>query len=148
MPLPALTERVSRLRAEAVPFDATRQVWRVAPAAHAIDVRSPLIFNKTTRREIYDDALAAVTGVDDVLLWNARGEYTESTRANLVLDIDGVRVTPPIASGLLPGVMRGELLRRGDVVERVVFVDDLARASRIWLVNSLRGWIDVDVAGR
>ncbi|HTV01978.1 MAG TPA: chorismate-binding protein [Luteitalea sp.] len=137
-------DRHGDVRAEAVPFDATRQVWRVLPAAHAIDVRSPLIFNKTTRREAYDDALAAAPGVDDVLLWNARGEFTESTRANLVLELDGARVTPPIASGLLPGVLRGELLRRGDVREQVVRLGDLRRASRIWLVNSLRGWIDVD----
>ena len=54
-------------------------------------------------------------------------------------------VTPPVASGLLPGVFRQELLTRGRVEERVVRVDELARAPRIWLVNSLREWIDVEL---
>ena len=56
-----------------------------ASASHAtpVDTRSPLLFNKTTCRDVYDDApRAASSDVDDVLLWNARGELTESSVAN------------------------------------------------------------------
>jgi para-aminobenzoate synthetase/4-amino-4-deoxychorismate lyase len=135
--------RDGALRVEAVPFDPSPQAWRVGLAREPIDPRSPLVFNKTTCRAAYDDALASVPGVDDVLLWNARRELTEATRASLIAVIDGIAVTPPLACGLLPGVMRGELLTRGDVEERVLRIDDLRRASEIWLVNSLRGRIDV-----
>jgi para-aminobenzoate synthetase/4-amino-4-deoxychorismate lyase len=135
--------RDGAMRVEAVPFDPSPQVWRVGLAREPIDPRSPLVFNKTTCRAAYDDALATVAGVDDVLLWNARGEVTETTRASLIAVIDGIAMTPPLACGLLPGVMRGELLTRGDVEERVLRIDDLRRASEIWLVNSLRGRIDV-----
>ena len=135
--------RDGTVRGEAVPFDPSPQTWRVALAREPVDVRSPLVFNKTTCRAFYDVAVAAVPEVDDVLLWNARGELTEATRANLIAVIDGVPVTPPISSGLLPGVMRGDLLTRGDVEERVLRIGDLRRASAIWLVNSLRGRIDV-----
>ena len=110
-----------------------------------VDARSPLLFNKTTCRDVYDAARAARPGADDVLLWNAHREVTESTMASLVVELDGQRVTPPIACGLLPGVLRAELLAQGEIVERVVSIDDLARASRLWLVNSLRGWIDVNL---
>lgn len=138
--------RDGALRVEAVPFDPSPQVWRVGFAREPIDLRSPLVFNKTTCRAAYDAALAAVPGVDDVLLWNARGELTETTRASLIAVIDGIAVTPTLACGLLPGVMRGELLTRGDVEERVLRADDLRRASAIWLVNSLRGRIEVTLA--
>jgi para-aminobenzoate synthetase/4-amino-4-deoxychorismate lyase len=138
-------DRQGGVRAEAVPFVGDARRWRVGVAAAPVDTRSPLLFNKTTRRDIYDEARAASPGMDDVLLWNGRGELTEGTLANLVLELDGVRVTPPLSCGLLPGVFRQELLTRGEVQERVVRVDEVARATRLWLVNSLREWIDIEL---
>ncbi|MGV3516254.1 chorismate-binding protein [Luteitalea sp.] len=143
-------DRTGVVDAEAVAFarEDPARVRRVALAPTPVDTRSPLLFNKTTRREVYDEARAARPDVDDVLLWNARGELTEGTIANLVVELDGVRVTPPIASGLLPGVFRADLLARGEIEERVVLVSDLARASRLWLVNSLREWMPIAWDGR
>jgi para-aminobenzoate synthetase/4-amino-4-deoxychorismate lyase len=142
-----LLDRRGGVRSEIVPFTPEARPWRVAMAAAPIDTRSPLLFNKTTRREVYDQARGSAPEADDVLLWNVRGELTEATIANLVIEFDGQRVTPPVSCGLLPGVFRHELLTRGAIVERVVRVDDLARASRIWLVNSLREWIDAELVG-
>ncbi|HEX6829822.1 MAG TPA: aminotransferase class IV, partial [Burkholderiales bacterium] len=110
----------------------------IAPAP--VDSRSVFLYHKTTRRELYEQARAAWPGCDDVLLWNERGEVTESTIANLVLRLDGELVTPPLSSGLLPGVMRGWLLARGVIRERPVRRADLARCRRIYLVNSVRRW--------
>jgi para-aminobenzoate synthetase/4-amino-4-deoxychorismate lyase len=78
--------------------------------------------------------------VDDVLLWNEDGEVTESTIANLVVEIDGELITPSLSSGLLPGTMRARLLRDGRIREGVVRRDDLPRCTALWLVNSVRGW--------
>jgi para-aminobenzoate synthetase/4-amino-4-deoxychorismate lyase len=129
------------------------RTWRVALAASPIDSANALLRHKTTDRALYEAMRrdvrgpqgSAPQGIDDVILWNERGEVTESTIANVVAEIDGVRVTPPVTSGLLPGVYRGELLDANEIRERVVTKDDLARASRVWLVNSLRGWIHVEV---
>ena len=63
-----------------------------------------------------------------------------------MVEIDGVRVTPPLASGLLGGAFRGELLDSKQIYERVLTRDDVTRASRIWLINSLREWIDAVLA--
>ncbi|MBI4266667.1 MAG: aminotransferase class IV [Acidobacteria bacterium] len=115
--------------------------WRVALASSPIDDRDPFLFHKTTNRAMYDAARAARPDADEVLLWNQRGEITEATIANVVAELDGVRVTPPVSSGLLPGVCRAELLEAGLLRERVLTKDDFVRASRIWLINSLRGWI-------
>ncbi len=117
-------------------------VWRIAFANVPVDDRDPRLFNKTTAREPYEIARRSRPDVDDVVLWNARNEVTESTIANIVAEVDGVRCTPPVSCGLLAGVLRGELVESGEVRERVITRGQLARASHVWLVNSLRGWIE------
>jgi para-aminobenzoate synthetase / 4-amino-4-deoxychorismate lyase len=138
-------DRHGAISVEAKPFAPDTRRWRVTLAATPVDTRSPLLFNKTTCRDLYRDAHAAAPTFDDVLLWNARGELTEACVANVVVALDGRRVTPPITCGLLPGVFRAQLLAEGSVEEGIVLVDDLKRATGLWLVNSLREWIDIDL---
>ncbi|RKU03710.1 aminodeoxychorismate synthase component I [Burkholderia sp. Nafp2/4-1b] len=105
-----------------------------------------LLLHKTTRRAEYDRAwqAAEALGGFDMLFVNERGEVTEGGRSNLFVKLDGQWVTPPLASGVLPGVMRGVLLddRAFGAVERVVTLDDLARAQALLLTNALRGALD------
>jgi para-aminobenzoate synthetase/4-amino-4-deoxychorismate lyase len=105
-----------------------------------VDSRDPLLFHKTTHRALYQQAAASRPDRDDVLLVNERGELTESTIANLVVEMDGARWTPPLDSGLLPGVLRADLLSRGEIRERILRPEDLSRADAIWLINSVRKW--------
>jgi para-aminobenzoate synthetase / 4-amino-4-deoxychorismate lyase len=123
----------------------TNRVWRVAFAFEPIDQRDPFLFNKTTRRTVYDNARRAQPDVDDVILWNQRHEVTESTIANVVVEIEGQRYTPPLECGLLGGVLRAELLEAGTIRERVITRDEFTAAPRVWLINSLREWIDARV---
>jgi para-aminobenzoate synthetase/4-amino-4-deoxychorismate lyase len=120
----------------------TQRPWRVTFASTPVDTSDLRLFHKTLDRTIYDAARAARPDVDDVLLWNASGEVTEATLANLVVQLDGRRVTPPVSCGLLPGTFRADLLARGEICERILTKDDVRRAARVWLVNSLRGWMD------
>jgi para-aminobenzoate synthetase/4-amino-4-deoxychorismate lyase len=119
-----------------VPDDTLR---RVCLAPEPITRDELFLYHKTTHRVVYERALAACPGEDDVLLWNEAGELTESCRANLVLELDGEFVTPPVSSGLLPGTYRAWLLETGRVREQVVGISDLARCTGLWLVNALRG---------
>jgi para-aminobenzoate synthetase/4-amino-4-deoxychorismate lyase len=112
----------------------------VALADEPVSSSDVFLFHKTTRREVYERARARRPDVDAVLLWNERGEITEATEANVVCELKGARVTPPLESGLLPGVLREELLERGAIREQVIRKDDLPRVDRIWLISSLRGW--------
>jgi len=98
------------------------------------------LYHKSTRREPYARRAAARPDCGDVLLVNERGEVTESTIANVVVEITGRRWTPPLACGLLPGVLRAELLHTGEVEERVLTMEDVRGADALWLVSSLRGW--------
>ena len=75
-------------------------------------------------------------------MWNPSGEITEGTIANLVADVDGRRVTPPVECGLLPGTLRAELLARGEIVEGRIAVARFLQAPRVWAINSVRGWRD------
>jgi len=113
---------------------------RVKFAATPIDSNNPFLYHKTTHRKVYDDALASVSDCDDVLLWNERGEITESTIANIVLEIEGKMYTPPVSCGLLAGTFRGVLLKEGLLTERVMTREDVQNAAQLFLINSVRKW--------
>ena len=125
---------------------ASGRPWQVAMAAAPVDDTDPFLRIKTTRRQVYDAARQARPEVDDVVLWTRSGEITESTIANVVVELDGALYTPPATSALLPGVFREELVRSGRVRERVILKHEAVSASRLWLVNSLREWIDAEWA--
>lgn len=124
------------------PFEGTTPPWRVAFAGAPVDARDPRLAVKTTARAPYDAARRSRPDVDEVLLWNEDGEVTEFTIGNVVAEIDGVKCTPPLRCGLLPGVLRAEVIEQGEVEERVLTRGMVARAPRLWLINSLRGWVE------
>ncbi len=126
------------------PFGATR---RVALARAPVDACDPFLAHKTTRRDIYTRAQATRPDVDDVILWNTRGEITESTIANVVVEIDGTRWTAPRTCGLLPGIARGRLIAAGTVRERPIAVAELKTATGVWLVSALRGEVEATLVG-
>lgn len=135
-----------RLRTSHEDLATAARPLRVALAGEPVDAGDVFLYHKTTHRAVYEAARAAAPDAGDVILWNARGEVTESTIANVVVEIEGEKVTPPVPCGLLGGAMRAHLLADGAVREGVVTVDALRRARRFWLVNSVRGWMDADWA--
>jgi len=84
---------------------------------------------------------AARVGAWEALLTTEEGEFTEGTISNLFCVTDGELVTPPVERGLLPGIVRGELLaelteRGAPFVERRLESGDLARSSEVFLTNT------------
>ena len=110
-------------------------------ATEPVDASNVFLYHKTTQRQVYDEALQAVSDSDDVLLWNKDGFITESTSANVVVEIDGEYFTPPVSCGLLAGTYRQWLLQQGEIQERAIRVDELSEHSKITLINSVRGRI-------
>ncbi|ACG75198.1 conserved hypothetical protein [Anaeromyxobacter sp. K] len=131
-----------RLTVEALPLPSSRPL-RAALARDPVDAADPFLRFKTSRREPFERARAGRPGADEVVLWNERGELTETTTGNLVLERGGRRVTPPLTAGLLPGTFRAHLLEAGELAEAVLTVADLSRAGRIWQVSSVRGWVEL-----
>jgi para-aminobenzoate synthetase/4-amino-4-deoxychorismate lyase len=111
---------------------------RVTLAQAPVRPDDRFLFHKTTNRRVYESA--RMDGYDDVILWNTRGELTESTTANLIVELpDGTMATPPVSCGLLAGTARADALHSGSAVERIVTVAELHAARRVWLTNSVHG---------
>jgi para-aminobenzoate synthetase / 4-amino-4-deoxychorismate lyase len=133
-------DRTGRVTASSSPLAPGPDVVRIAvDTVDPVDPTDPMLFHKTTRRRRYDDALARHPDADDVVLTNTRGELTESTIANVIARIDGAWITPPLGSGLLPGVGRGIALEERWVREGVLRAEDLAGADEIALISDVRG---------
>jgi para-aminobenzoate synthetase / 4-amino-4-deoxychorismate lyase len=104
-----------------------------------IERSDPLLYHKTTKRSVYEEAIARHPGADDVILVNDDGEVTETSIANLLVRIGGRWFTPPVGAGCLPGVARASLVAAGDVEERPITVEELLAAEVVERVNALRG---------
>jgi para-aminobenzoate synthetase/4-amino-4-deoxychorismate lyase len=136
--------RDGRTTVDSLPLDSLTPPLPFALATEPVDRDDVLLHHKTSRRGMFERQAAAHPGAWDVLLRNREGELTEFTRGNVVLEIDAGRWTPPRDSGLLGGVFRQHLLDRGEVAERVLGLEDLAGATRVWFINSLREWVRME----
>lgn len=134
--------RSGAVKVDAEPAAPARRM-RIGFAREPVDENDPFLYHKTTHRALYEEAMASRPDCDDVLLWNRRGEITESTRANVVLEIDGKSLTPPVCSGLLAGTMRAHVIAEGQIHEAPLTKADVRRAESVRLINSVRKWIDV-----
>jgi para-aminobenzoate synthetase/4-amino-4-deoxychorismate lyase len=128
------------VRVERAPHHPRPLPLRVGLASGPIDDTDVFYFHKTTNRRAYESQRLA--GVDETILWNRQNQVTEGVTSNVVVKLADALLTPPVHCGLLAGTYRAELLARGEIVERPVSVDDLRRADRIWLINSVQGWQD------
>ena len=136
--------KAGRLEADTSRIEIDDRFRQVALATQASDSSDRFLFHKTTRRDFYTTQLAARTDCDDIIFWNERGEITESTIANVVVEIDGELFTPPITAGLLAGTFRDHLLAEGKIKERPIPIDELQYARQVFLINSVRKWMKVD----
>ncbi len=134
---------------EWLPFDPAPPVrpWRLAWTRQPVDSREPLLYHKTTARSLYDAARAEHPEANDVLLVNERGEVTESGLANLVVLLDGQLLTPPVTCGLLPGVYREWALAHGLIREQTLTPAEVKRAERLFLINSVRRFVEAELMG-
>jgi para-aminobenzoate synthetase / 4-amino-4-deoxychorismate lyase len=137
-----LLGRAGGLRLEYSPLNAHAAAGslRIRLAEQGMDSHNVFLFHKTNRREMYP---TIPPGVDELLLFNERGELTEFVNGNFVAEMDGALWTPPLMCGLLPGTMRAHALVQGKVTEKVLARADLDRCTRLFFINSVRGWREV-----
>ncbi len=103
--------------------------------------RDSFLAHKTTFRRLYDRGLreAEEAGWDETLYANERDELTEGSISSLLILRQGKWITPPLTSGVLPGVARAWLLQHRLVEEQVVATGDLDTIQAMALCNSVRG---------
>lgn len=115
----------------------------VCIADSPINKKDRLLYHKTTQRVLYQEHKKSHPDAFDVLLWNELDEITEFTNGNVVVEINGKKLTPPLDCGLLPGTLRAELIENKVLEEGIILKRDLERADHIWFINSVRKWVKV-----
>lgn len=122
-----------------------KESLEVCLAKYSVDSSNPFLLFKTTNRNVYNEHRINKSTFD-TLLWNEKQELTEFTIGNLVLSRAGMLYTPSRTAGLLPGTFRAELLEKGIIQEKILTINDLNNYDDLYLVNSVRGWIKVDLS--
>jgi para-aminobenzoate synthetase/4-amino-4-deoxychorismate lyase len=105
-----------------------------------VNSSNPMLYHKTTNRQMYEKAKKLHLDCDDIIFINERNEITETSIYNIVLKINGEYITPPISSGLLPGTFRAFLLDRNQIKEKRLTLSDLRNCDEIFVINSVRKW--------
>jgi para-aminobenzoate synthetase/4-amino-4-deoxychorismate lyase len=127
-PMPA---KVAGMEAAIVPLPVASTDWRLR--------------HKSSDRRFYDDARARA-GTAEVVFEDGDGFLTEGSFTSIFVERDGVLVTPPLARGLLPGVLRGELIEQSRAVEGELTGSDLRHG--FLLGNALRGLLPATIGSR
>ena len=110
---------------------------RVAIARRSVDDGDFRLRHKTSDRAFYDEARAP--DAFETVFTDERGFLTEGSFTSLFVEHRGKLLTPPLSRGLLPGVLRGQLIDDGKAIEEDLRPDDLAAGFLIG--NAVRGLI-------
>ena len=95
--------------------------------------------HKTSDRAFYDGAR---TGFE--VIFETDGQLTEGSFTTIFVERGGQLLTPPLTVGLLPGVLRAELIDCGRATEAPLRRADLA--DGFFVGNALRGLMPAVVA--
>ena len=98
--------------------------------------------HKVSDRNFYDgerNRIRQLTDADEVIFLNSKNEICEGSYTSIFIKKNGFLVTPPLSSGLLPGILRADLLEKKQAIEAVLTITDIIEADEVFLGNSLRG---------
>ncbi len=115
-------------------------------SSQPVNEQEIMLYHKSTYRPWYTVAGEKISSnaCYDVLFYNSKGQITEGARSNVFIEKKGTLYTPPVSCGLLPGVLRKNLLHEGKCKERILFKDDFLSADAVYCGNSVRGLVNVE----
>ena len=104
---------------------------------------NPMIKSNNLMNSALAAQQALKRGGFEAIMRNFRGELTECTQSNLFIVKNGTALTPPLESGLLPGITREFIFELGrdagiDVREQILRDDDLFGADEAFLTSTTR----------
>lgn len=130
-------DRAGTVVLESAPLPVHAMLWRVGLAQARLASGDAWLGIKSTRRGVYEAARAGMAaGLDEVVFQNERGEVCDGSITTVFFDRGQGMRTPPLSSGLLPGVLRASM----GCPEEVLLARDLG-AVRLWVGNAVRGLI-------
>ena len=103
-----------------------------------LDLATPFTYFKTSQRDHLNQS------DHEQIFHLPDGTLLETTIGNLVLEIEGQLYTPPAHLPLLDGIYRRHLLETQQVEEKLLTLNDLTDADRIYACNALRGLYELD----
>ena len=103
-----------------------------------LDLATPFTYFKTSQRN------HLATNHREQIFYLPDGSLLETTIGNLILEIEGKLYTPPAHLPLLDGIYRCHLLETQQVEEKLLTLNDLKNADRIYACNALRGLYELD----
>jgi 4-amino-4-deoxychorismate lyase/para-aminobenzoate synthetase/4-amino-4-deoxychorismate lyase len=115
----------------------------VAVVQRPARAEDPRLAHKTTDRAVYREALAA-GGTFEVLMTDDEGYLTEGCFSTIFVEREAKLVTPPLSRGVLPGVLRQNLIDMGEAVEGDLRVHDLEKG--FFIGNAARGMVAATLA--
>ncbi len=122
---------------------------KVVFSEYCVDPDNIHLYHKTTKRRLYveERKKGQAEGAYEVLFCNSREEVTEGTISNVFIEKDGKLLTPPIECGLLAGTFRRHLIEQGTASEQVLTREDVRQAAAVYVGNSVRGLVQVELTG-
>ncbi len=112
-----------------------------------VNSKNVFLYHKTTLRNWYDTAMDRVKKheIYDEIFINEKGELTEGARSNIFIELDGILYTPNVSAGLLGGILRKNMLAKGECFEKILTLKDLENSNAIYCGNSVRGLVRVNL---
>lgn len=141
---------LGNVHVETTDYEPATRDWSVSLCAPPLTPQVQETRYKISHREFYDGErhrIQSVTACDEVLFFNADNQLCEGSFTSAFVKKDDTLFTPPLTSGLLPGVLRRHLIDTGKAVETLLYLQDLKQADQIFVGNSLRGLIPVILTG-
>lgn len=129
-------------RSEVSEFRSGPKEGRVLLSGTSTNKKNRFLYHKTNIREIYSEGYgsAVAKGYLDRIYTNTEGSLTEGAIHSIFLFLNKEWVTPSLEEGILPGIARKQWIKKLKAKEKKISKQDLSLASKIILVNSLRGF--------
>ena len=129
---------------QALPAQIYNRGFRVGASSFRRYSQSPLSRLKSANYllSVLAKKEAEAAGLDESLLLNERGLITEGSISNVFFVAHSGLVTPPVESGILPGITREVVMELADalginVTEGEVRLEDLGQFDEAFLTNSV-----------
>ena len=136
-----------KIKVEVKDIKLTSEEIKIIISDRTIFTENKFQYFKTTNRDFYESEHKQYKekGFFDVIFINEKRQIAEGAITNIFVSKNGMLYTPPLSSGILPGIYRKHWLHTNmNIKEEVLYKDDLLIADEIILTNSLRGKVRVD----
>ena len=115
---------------------------KIILSKHRLSANVQNFKHKISRRNFYDgerERLKHHFNITEVIFLNEDNKVCEGSFTSLFIEKNGQLLTPRLSIGLLPGILRAELIKSGNAIEADISQTDLTKADKIYIGNSLRG---------